>query len=145
MKRFKLSFALILFLTLCASTEAFSNGATYPENEYYSGSQEEGTKAENMEQEDTGVGPDPQRMFCKKYWNSYYSERDIDIEVTTRGEYDEVVVFNCPQCSLEEHYVDPFLNTETMGMTGLERIRACGFKKAVFIGSKGIREVERDI
>ena len=78
-------------------------------------------------------------------WNEYYKNEGTDILVSTRGEYDEIVVFNCPECSSEEHFVEPFLNTRTYGMTGTERIRACGFIKAVFKGSKGFLEIEREI
>ena len=91
------------------------------------------------------ITENPQRNYCMLQWNEYYKNEGTNIVVSTRGEFDEIVVFSCPDCSLEEHFVDPFLNTRTYGMTGIERIRACGFIKAVFKGSKGIRVVERVI
>lgn len=144
MKRITLTVLVLLALVVAGHVDAYSNGATYQQNEYYPVEEDTRAGTDDIVSEDK-TGPDPQRIYCKKYWNSYYSEYDIDVEVTTRGEYDEIVVFNCPQCSLEEHYVDPFMNTVTDGLSGEERIRACGFKKAVFIGAKGIREIERDI
>lgn len=89
------------------------------------------------------LGPNPQRMYCMMYWNKYYKDNMINIMVSTEGKYDEVVVFKCPDCSLEEHYVEPFLNTNVDGKTGADRIKECGFIKAKFQGAKGIQEVER--
>lgn len=87
-----------------------------------------------------------QRIYCVEYWNEYYNKmKKADIEVSSRGNYDEVIVFNCPNCSLEEHYVEPFLNTEVDGLTGYDRIKQCGFTKAVFKGSKGLREIEKAV
>jgi len=89
------------------------------------------------------VGPNPQRLYCMMYWNKYYEDNMIEINVSTEGKYDEVVVFTCPDCSLEEHYVEPFLNTEIDGKTGADKIKECGFVKAKFQGAKGIQEIER--
>lgn len=144
MKGSIITFILVLLFTFGITRDAFPNGASYPDDEYYPMEENGKMESGDMMTEDE-LGPDPQRMYCKQYWNSYYSERNIDIDVTTRGKYDEVVVFSCPECSLEENYVEPFLKSETGGLTGEDRIRACGFKKAVFVGAKGIREIERDI
>ncbi|NIP32017.1 MAG: hypothetical protein GTO02_21420 [Candidatus Dadabacteria bacterium] len=91
------------------------------------------------------ISENPQRNYCKLHWNEYYRSENTNITVSTRGKYDEIVVFTCHECNSEEHFVEPFLNTRTYGMTGIERIRACGFLKAVFKGGKGIQEIERDI
>lgn len=92
------------------------------------------------------ISPDPQRLYCINYWNEYYKRmKKANISVSSKGDQDEIVVFSCPDCSLEEHYVEPFLNTETDGITGIERIRECGFTKAVFKGSKGLREIVREV
>ncbi len=97
-----------------------------------------------VEVEEDGIGPDPQRLYCVSYWNEYYKRmKKANIKVSSKGEFDEIIVFNCPDCSLEKHYVEPFLNTEIDGLTGLERIRECGFTQAVFKGSKGLREIVR--
>ncbi|MGI9534214.1 MAG: hypothetical protein ACR2NW_04635 [Thermodesulfobacteriota bacterium] len=89
------------------------------------------------------LGPNPQREYCMLYWNKYYKENMVDIKVTTEGRYDEIVVFTCPDCSLEEHYVEPFLNTNVDGKTGADKIKECGFVKAKFQGGKGIQEIEK--
>lgn len=96
-------------------------------------------------EEEPEITENPQRNYCMLQWNEYYENEGTDIKVSTRGEFDEIVVFSCPNCSSEEHFIDPFLNTRTYGMTGVERIRACGFMKAVFRGGKGIQEIEREI
>lgn len=99
-----------------------------------------------IEVEEDMIGPDPQRSYCVNYWNEYYKKmKKANITVSSKGEFDEIVVFSCPDCSLEKHYVEPFLNTEVDGMTGMDRIRECGFTKAVFKGSKGLREIEREV
>ena len=89
------------------------------------------------------LGPNPQREYCMLYWNKYYKDNMIDINVSTEGRYDEVVVFTCPDCSLEEHYVEPFLNTKIDGVSGADKIKECGFIKAKFQGARGIQEIER--
>lgn len=121
-----------LFAFAFTSTNSFANGTGAPE------------EAKEMTGE-VQVGPNPQRGYCVLYWNKYYSDNDIDISVSSRGLYDEVVVFTCPDCSLEEHYVEPFLNAEANGVTGVERIKACGFTKAIFKGAKGLRETTRTL
>ena len=89
------------------------------------------------------LGPNPQREYCMLYWNKYYKDNMIDMNVSTDGRYDEIVVFTCPDCSLEENYVEPFLNTKIDGVTGADKIRECGFIKAKFQGARGIQEIER--
>ena len=132
-ERFTISLLLVLFLSLTViSTNSFANGDSDP------------NEVEMMVKEEV-ILPNPQREYCMLSWNKYYSENKIDIKVSTRGQYDEIVVFTCPDCSLEKHYVDPFLETETNGLTGAQRIKACGFLKAQFKGSKGLRVIERDI
>ena len=91
------------------------------------------------------LGPNPQRQYCMLYWNKYYKENNIEMNVSTQGRYDEIVVFTCPDCSLEEHYVEPFLNTEVDGKTGADRIKECGFIEAKFQGAKGIQEIQRTL
>lgn len=126
--------SLLTFLLAVAftSTNSFANGAGAP------------AEAEEMAGK-VHVGPNPQRGYCVLYWNKYYSDNDIEISVSSKGLYDEVVVFTCPDCSLEEHYVEPFLNSEANGVTGLDRIKACGFVKAVFKGAKGLGEISRTL
>ena len=89
------------------------------------------------------LGPNPQREYCMLYWNKHYKDNMIDIRVSTEGRYDEVVVFTCPGCSLEEHYVEPFLNTKIDGVSGAGKIKECGFTKAKFQGARGIQEIGR--
>ena len=91
----------------------------------------------------SNIGPNPQREYCIYTWNEYYDNHDIDIVVNSEGRFHEIIVFTCPDCSLEKHYVEPFLNSKSNGKTGADRIRECGFVHAKFQGSKGIQEVER--
>ena len=90
--------------------------------------------------------PNPQREYCMLYWNKYYKDNTVDISVSTEGRYDEFVIFTCPLCSLEEHYIKLFLNTKMAdGKTGANRIRECGFVKARFKGAKGTDKIEKSI
>ena len=91
----------------------------------------------------SNLGPNPQREYCIYTWNDYYDRHDIPIKVNSEGVYDEIIVFTCPDCSLEKHYVEPFLNSKVDGKTGADRIREGGFLHAKFQGSKGIQEIER--
>lgn len=143
MGRMNYSVLLVIALAFGITHHSYANGNIYPDTEHFG--EEDVSVPDKQTELKQGTKPDPQRLYCKKYWNSYYGEHNIDIKVSTRGEFDEVVVFNCPQCSLEEHFVDPFLDTVSDGYSGRERIQACGFEKAVFIGAKGIREIEKDI
>ncbi len=99
--------------------------------------------AEEVTIEFSNIGPNPQREYCIYTWNDYYEKHDIEIKVNSEGEYNEIIVFSCPDCSLEENYVEPFLNSKVDGKTGADRIRECGFLHAKFQGSKGIQEIER--
>ncbi|HSE83922.1 MAG TPA: hypothetical protein VLB01_05190 [Thermodesulfobacteriota bacterium] len=94
-------------------------------------------------QKEPEAKPDPMRSVCALMWNRYYQKENFDIKVSTRGKYDETVVFTCPNCSLEENFVNPFLNSEYQGMSGIARIKECGFTKVVFKGSRGIQEIIR--
>ena len=78
-------------------------------------------------------------------WNKYYEKEKAEIRVSTRGKYYETVVFTCPNCSLEEYFVNPFLNTEYQGKTGMDRIKECGFTQVVFRGGRGIQEIVRQV
>jgi len=91
------------------------------------------------------VKPDPKRVVCAMEWDAYYKSEDIEIAVSTKGDDNEIVVFFCQLCSLEKNFVEPFLNTPYHGMTGMERIKKCGFKQVVFKGGAGINEVVRDV
>ena len=99
--------------------------------------------ADEVTIEFSNIGPNPQREYCIYTWNDYYEKHDIEIKVNSEGEYNEIIVFSCPDCSLEENYVEPFLNSKVDGKTGADRIRECGFLHAKFQGSKGIQEIER--
>jgi RNase P subunit RPR2 len=92
-------------------------------------------ESEEIEEED--IGPEPQRLFCAEQWTKLYKGQKTDITVTTRGHYNEIAVFHCPDCSLDEHYVKPFLESEYRGKTGLMRLHECGFTQAVFKGRRG--------
>ncbi len=96
---------------------------------------------EALEVEEVEIEPDPQRMYCARRWTDLYKRQKADIVVTTRGEYSEIAVFRCPECSLEDHVVKPFLETEYRGKTGLMRLYECGFQQAVFEGGRGLQEI----
>ncbi len=130
-------FLLSLFLPIqfaVLSTYSFANGED-PE--------ETVTEEVAVEVEDLGpqIGPNPQRIYCADLWNSIYKSENAQINVTTKGQFDEIVVFTCPDCSLEDHYVKPFLHTEYRGLTGLERLHKCGFVQAEFKGARGIQTI----
>ncbi len=130
----------ILIISIAFLTVFFVKSSVAQEDE-----PDVGTKFDVIEVEDIEIKPNPQRFYCAKYWDSVYEKRKEKIEVSTRGKYDEIVIFNCPDCSLEEEYVEPFLNDEYNGVTGLDRIRECGFVIAVFRGAQGIREIVREV
>jgi hypothetical protein len=85
--------------------------------------------------------PHPLRNSCAELWNSYYEKEEINIKVSTRGNYDEQILFFCPTCTDEEHFVKPFTESEYQGMTGMDRIKSCGYDYAVFKGGRGFNEV----
>jgi len=87
------------------------------------------------------VKPHPLRISCAELWNSYYEKEEINIKVSTRGNYDEQIIFLCPTCTDEDHFVKPFIVSEYQGMTGIDRIKSCGYDYAVFRGGRGFNEV----
>jgi hypothetical protein len=91
------------------------------------------------------VGSNAQRLYCAELWNVYYEREKFDIEVSTRGPQNEVVVFKCPDCSLEKDFVEPFLNSEYQGKTGMDRVKECGFVSAIFKGRKGMEEIVKQV
>ncbi len=91
------------------------------------------------------VRPDPMRYICAVQWNQYYKKKGIEITVSTRGKYNEVLVISCPMCSVKDYVVEPFLFTRHGGKTGMEKIKECGFTKVAFRGSLGMREIVYDV
>lgn len=91
------------------------------------------------------VTQNPQRVYCAALWSAYYKKEGFEIQVLTRGKYNEVVVFRCPDCSLEKEFVDPFLASENQGKTGMDRIKECGFLVAIFKGGRGIQEIVKQV
>ena len=104
-----------------------------------------GTLTEAGEVIEPVIGTSAQRLYCADLWNTYYEKEKSEIKVSTRGLQNEVVVFNCPDCSLEQDFVEPFLNSEYQGKTGMDRIKECGFVSAVFRGRKGTVEIVRQV
>lgn len=140
-------FAIIFSLQVIGfsvSQTVFANGdgAVTAEEEKVSESIEEFTELEDVEPK---IKPDPKRAVCAVEWNGYYEKEKIEISVSTKGKYNEVVVFFCAVCADEEHFIRPFLDSEYQNMTGLDRIRECGFKQAVFSGGRGLNEVIEDV
>jgi len=91
------------------------------------------------------ISPHPLRYSCAMIWNDYYEKEDINIRVRSRGNYDQAVEFFCPTCYNAEHFVKPFLMSEYQGMTGLDRIKSCGFEYIIFKGGRGVNEVIIDV
>ena len=96
---------------------------------------------EELEVEEPVIEPDPQRLYCAQDWTDQYRRRKADIRVTTRGVHNEIVVFDCPDCSLEENFVKPFLESEYRGKTGMMRLYECGYKTAIFEGFRGTQDI----
>lgn len=88
---------------------------------------------------------DAQRNFCAVRWTEQYRGRKADIEVRTRGAHNEVAVFYCPDCSLYDHFIRPYLESEYRGKTGMMRLSECGFRQAVFKGNRGTQEIVIDV
>lgn len=144
--------ALLFVLNLAfLPATAFSNGHTsvpetidpseYPSDASAVGMGDEMVEEEMVEEaEEPKVQSDPKRAVCAYKWNSYYAEKNMEIQVTARGKKNESIVFFCQSCNSQEHFVDPFLKSEYQGKTGMERIKECGFTKAIFRG-RGINEV----
>jgi RNase P subunit RPR2 len=103
------------------------------------------TMEDALEVEEDDIEPEPQRLYCAEQWTMLYKGQKADIEVTTRGQYNEIAVFSCPDCSLDEHYVKPFLESEYRGKTGLIRLHECGFTQAVFKGFRGTEAIVVDV
>ncbi len=101
------------------------------------------TKADAQKEQD--VKPDPMRSICAYMWNKYYEKEKTVITVSTRGKYNETVVFTCSICNSMEHFINPFLYTEYQGKTGMDRIKECGFMRVIFKGGRGIQEIERQV
>lgn len=103
------------------------------------------TGAETTTQSETQgqpvIQPNPMRSICAYMWDGYYEKVKFEMNVSTRGDYDETLIFTCPLCSLRGHLVDPFLNTEYDGKTGMDRIRECGFTQVVARGGRGMEEI----
>ncbi len=130
---------LVIFALLISILWGFSKMAKAE------GYTEANTRAKMGEQNEPEANPDPMRSICAYMWNKYYEKEKAEIRVSTRGKYYETVVFTCPNCSLEEHFVNPFLNTEYQGKTGMDRIKECGFTQVVFRGGRGIQEIVREV
>ncbi len=103
------------------------------------------TPEENEEEEIEDIGPEPQRLYCAEQWTKLYEGQKANIKVTARGHYNQIAEFHCPDCSLDEHFVKPFLETEYRGKTGLMRLHECGFTKAVFKGMRGTEAIVVDV
>jgi hypothetical protein len=103
------------------------------------------TLIETDEMVEPVVGSSAQRLYCADLWNVYYEKEKSEINVSTRGLQNEVVVFKCPDCSLEKEFVDPFLASEYQGKTGMDRIKECGFVVAIFKGGRGIQEIIKQV
>lgn len=106
---------------------------------------EKNTEIKVDAQKEPDIKPDPMRSICAYMWNKYYEKEKAEIRVSTRGKYHEDIVFNCPNCNLEEHFINPFLNTEYEGKTGMDRIKECGFTRVIFKGGRGIEEIVKRV
>lgn len=138
-----LIFSMALVYGITGSPD--SNAAdTHTQSDAVSPDQVE-TMEDALEVEEEDVEPEPQRLYCAEQWTMLYKGQKADIEVTTRGQYNEIAVFSCPDCSLDEHYVKPFLETEYRGKTGLTRLHECGFTQAVFKGMRGTEAIVVDV
>jgi len=131
------SFATLVLFFLVLSISCVFGGAVL-EAETYS---KQTTQAKASSQ----AKPNALRSSCAYVWDRYYKKERIDIRVSTKGAYDETVVFTCPDCSMEEHFVNPFLNSEYQGETGMDRIKECGFTQVVFKGARGLEEIVRQV
>ena len=143
----------ILAMLLMITSFTLSTRQTHAQMGY---EPETGTTAEERERIRTNVqeminekmpevSENPQRLYCAALWNAYYEKEGSEIKVLTRGIHNEVVVFRCPDCSLEKEFVDPFLVSEYQGKTGMDRIKECGFLVAIFKGGRGIEEIIRQV
>lgn len=147
MRYFTLIALLIFSIALVYRTAGslYSQAAdTHTQSDAVSPDQVE-TMEDALEVEEEDIEPEPQRLYCAEQWTMLYKGQKADIEVTTRGQYNEIAVFSCPDCSLDEHYVKPFLESEYRGKTGLTRLHECGFTQAVFKGMRGTEAIVVDV
>jgi RNase P subunit RPR2 len=100
---------------------------------------------EAVEKEVEDIEPEPQRLYCAEQWTKLYEGQKAGIKVTTKGHYNQIAMFSCPDCSLDEHYVKPFLESEYRGKTGLMRLHECGFTQAIFKGMRGTEAIVVDV
>jgi RNase P subunit RPR2 len=100
---------------------------------------------EAVEKEVEDIEPEPQRLYCAEQWTKLYEGQKAGIKVTTKGHYNQIAMFSCPDCSLDEHYVKPFLESEYRGKTGLLRLHECGFTQAIFKGMRGTEAIVVDV
>lgn len=132
-----MNFIISFLLSLIAAGSLFFSTHTLP-----AFAQQEVIEADDvLEVVEPEVEPNPQRLYCASEWTEMYRRRKAEIRVTTRGQHNEIVVFDCPDCSLEENFVEPFLNEEYRGKTGMMRLYECGFKTAVFEGFRGTQDI----
>ncbi len=132
--------AIVVFLLMLSIICGFAKSIAKAETDAMTTKQEKTQTPKKPE-----VKPNPMRGICEYTWNSYYQKERSEIRVSTRGERQETVIFTCPDCNLEDHFVNPFLNTEYQGRTGMDRIKECGFTKVVFKGGRGIEEIVRQV
>ena len=129
---------LMVVATVPYRADSYAAGAVEPYSAGRSAAAEAGTAAGPPR-------PDPMRYICALKWDQYYKSKGIEVDVSTRGRYNEVLVISCPMCSVKEHVVEPFLFTVSDGKTGMEKIKECGFKQVAFRGSLGMRELVYDV
>jgi hypothetical protein len=128
-----------------AKTRVSSKKTTHTKKATQKEAYEMPTVQERESQKQPLVKPNPLRGVCAYMWDRYYEMERVDIDVSTKGAYNETVVFTCPDCSIEEHFVNPFLDTEYRGKTGMDRIKECGYTRVVFRGGRGLQEIVRQV
>ena len=52
------------------------------------------TMDDALEVKEEDIEPEPQRLYCAEQWTMLYKGQKADIEVTTRGQYNEIAVFS---------------------------------------------------
>jgi hypothetical protein len=91
------------------------------------------------------VFPDPNRLVCINDWSKDYQKNYPTIQISSRGELNEVIVFSCLNCPFQKSFITPFLLTVSDGRTAMERMKQCGFTEIVFTNPMGTREVVREV
>jgi hypothetical protein len=91
------------------------------------------------------VFPDPNRLVCVNDWSKKYQKNYPSIQISSRGELNEAIVFSCLNCPFQKSFIAPFLLTVTDGKTAMERMKECGFTEVVFTNPMGTREVVREV